>query len=577
MTLAESGNDFADGGAAEVDIAAANVVLNDGDAINFGTVDVTNLTLTAGGNVTQAAGGQAIVVNGTTTITATGNDVTLEEATNDFGPTGATGDATAPVHVTANAVSLTDVNAIQLGAVSADSLTVDAGGSITDTGTDAITVANATSLTAASGSDFFDIRLDGDDANASDRPHAFNTVAFTGEDFSIVDTDALTLNGTANLDSPPETADPTIAGGGTVLVNAGGPLTVGTLTTGGAVTLDAVGALTLNTVNAGGDVTASSTGPMDVIDLDSGGSVSLTALDTMTLSDVLADGDVDAISTGEMTITKVDSTNGAIRLETGESFLIVPPGDNIPLDAGTGITLRAPNGSFSGNSLPVGQTFRSNSGNIVFYFAEGFTVTADAISATPALTLDAPVSAISVENGFVGIGSSGFLSEAQSAGFNPFNTTAPLGATDLLRVTNAFAIHSGGGLTLRIQNTAVFAGAQDGEGTVVVGSTFLSGSFVGISMFGSFAGRTGPTAALPPGFLIDASGLGIPGFGAFTPDPAHTANGCVIGTVSSCTPLGTVTPVLDFEDGRLLSIKFVDPTEDEDDPFSNRGDEEEWE
>ena len=64
---------------------------------------------------------------------------------------------------------------------------------------------------------------------------------------------------------------------------------------------------------------------------------------------------------------------------------------------------------------------------------------------------------------------------------------------------------------------------------------------------------------------------------SFFIDDSATVNGCVIGLVGSCTAIGSLAPILEFEDGRFLGIKFVDPSEDEDDPFSNRGDEEAWE
>ena len=57
----------------------------------------------------------------------------------------------------------------------------------------------------------------------------------------------------------------------------------------------------------------------------------------------------------------------------------------------------------------------------------------------------------------------------------------------------------------------------------------------------------------------------------------NTVNGCVILVASSCQPIGSLSLSLDFPDGLLLGVKFLAPAEDLDDPFTNRGDEEEWE
>ena len=91
------------------------------------------------------------------------------------------------------------------------------------------------------------------------------------------------------------------------------------------------------------------------------------------------------------------------------------------------------------------------------------------------------------------------------------------------------------------------------------------GTLEQFAAFGEINGQTGVNTA----FQFNVSG--------FTVDENHTSNGCVIGTVSSCTPLGSLVLNLQFETGQFLGITFVDPDEDEDDPFSNRGDEEEWE
>ena len=226
-------------------------------------------------------------------------------------------------------------------------------------------------------------------------------------------------------------------------------------------------------------------------------------------------------------------------------------------------------------------TFTSATGLIEFDFNVGFQVVDVPGSGDVSLTFDAPASAIRINEGLFAIGTADFLVEARTGGFNPFSVTAPPGDPDLLLVTGEFGLFSDVLVEVRLQNSGVALGAQNGTGTVVDSVTHLGGAFSGLSLFGSFNGSTSTSAAIDGfrfiGVNSDFNTRYPRGYPVFVPDPANTANGCVIGTISSCTPLGSVTPFLEFDDGRLLSIKFVDPTEDEDDPFSNRGDEEEWE
>ena len=124
--------------------------------------------------------------------------------------------------------------------------------------------------------------------------------------------------------------------------------------------------------------------------------------------------------------------------------------------------------------------------------------------------------------------------------------------------------------TFNVQNTTSVLGSSNiGSGTIITGPITIevrSGQLLQFATFGSVAGRDSQNAAIGTVNLIN-----------FVPGADSTINGCVIGTISSCTPLGTVILNLQFETGQFLGIAFVDPDEDEDDPFSNRGDEEEWE
>ncbi len=562
ITVDDVANDFE-----RLDAGAGAVTVNDRDNIALGSVAVTgDLSVNAVGAISDIDG-ETISVTGTTSLLAADAgltnffDIALDNGVHDFGNDSVAldltlGDATTEVDARGANITLTDSDAIKLGAINAaGALSVTARGSITDTDGDAISVTGATSLTAqnVAGTEFFDIRLDGLDGDPVDRPHDFTTVAFLGEDFTIVDLNDITLNGTANSDAA---ADPTTAGGGSISVDTAGSPTLGVVNAGGAVTITSANELTIGTLTAEGDVTAS--------------------------------------SVGRFTITKVTSNSGAINFDTGENFAITGA-DREPLTADGNVILDAPAGTFFDPAtgtlgrLADGLTFKSESGLIYFDLDQGFFVQAGGPAAPGlfALTFDGPAAAIRLATGDFLIGSESYLNEARSGTFNPFNSTATVTNENLLLVTNTttpgspgnFVLASTGDVRISLQNTSPIQGSQNGAGAVVEGDTFLSGTFEEITLFGTFGGLNGGNAAAG-GFQTGGVSLGTPAFAfpAFTPDPAHTANGCVIGAGGvDCTPLGGATPVLEFEDGRLLGIKFVDPTEDEDDPFSNRGDEEEWE
>ena len=125
ITLDNGSNDFT---ATPVFAASSgtiqNVEITDTSALVFGALTVAgNLTGTiSGGAVTQSG---VLVVPGTTSITATGQNVTFSNASNNF----------ATIGVTGADVTIRDTNAVILAAstVSGD-LSVTAAGAITDSG-----------------------------------------------------------------------------------------------------------------------------------------------------------------------------------------------------------------------------------------------------------------------------------------------------------------------------------------------------------------------------------------------------------------------------------------------------------
>jgi hypothetical protein len=109
----------------------------------------------------------------------------------------------------------------------------------------------------------------------------------------------------------------------------------------------------------------------------------------------------------------------------------------------------------------------------------------------------------------------------------------------------------------------------------------LFGTFNGVSgITASFDGFITESGGSPPagrafGPTADAQNI-ITNLGEFVLNFNNTANGCIIGQTSTCSPIGRVILLLLIDDGSLLAFRFFDEEEEEDDPFSNRGDEEDW-
>ncbi|MCP4473344.1 MAG: S-layer family protein, partial [Gammaproteobacteria bacterium] len=204
ITLDNAGNDFN-----SVALSGANVSIQDANAIEFAASTITGgftVDTNGGGNITQSG---ALSVAGATTLSATGNDITLDNAGNDF---------TSVNIIDAQNVTLTDTDDIALQSTRiAGDLIVTADGAVTNSG--ALKVAGATTLTAAG----YDITL-------NDSSNDFNNVALTGANVSIQDTNAI------------EFAASTITGGFTVDTNGGGNITQsGALRVTGTTTLTAAG------------------------------------------------------------------------------------------------------------------------------------------------------------------------------------------------------------------------------------------------------------------------------------------------------------------------------------------------
>lgn len=170
-------------------LGAPIISLTSGDAITLGDVTSTKLNISAGGAVDQD-GGTALAISGITTVAVDdGFSVTLFNPNNDFG--GAVSVlGNSPLDVPAE-VLLKDKNAILLGDITADSLTIMAGGKVSQDGGTMLDIETTTDVMTANG---FDVLLNN---NTNDFDGAVsvagNVLADLLNQVSITDSNALIL------------------------------------------------------------------------------------------------------------------------------------------------------------------------------------------------------------------------------------------------------------------------------------------------------------------------------------------------------------------------------------------------
>src|SRR5690606_13698132 len=276
-----------------------------------------------------------VTVGGVLSAGSSGAAIDFGNAANDFG--GRVDVSTYALGGGDALVTLVDDNAIQLGDVSAGSLSVTAGGSITDTDDKVIAVSGATTMVARDGGSFFDIRLDNEVGGAF--AHVLSGSAdnvFTGEDITVITALGLRLGAvTANADG---TADSTISGSdGDVFVSASG----GTLELNGLVSVpggfeahgdqvvDAAGSVSvggLASISANHDIILdSASNDFGIVDaMSSSGNVPLVDAGAITLRDVRAMNEL------SVTATEIDTVAGlttGIRSANSSVTLVNAAGD----------------------------------------------------------------------------------------------------------------------------------------------------------------------------------------------------------------------------------------------------------
>ncbi|MED5404749.1 MAG: hypothetical protein VX484_02080, partial [Chloroflexota bacterium] len=257
-----------------------NVTITDTTALDLGALTLAqvagaggNLTVTTGGALTDSG---ALVIPGTTTITATGQVVELDHTSNNF--------ATILFGSSSNAVSsveVVDTNAIVIGASkSTGNFTVTAGGDVTDSGT--VTVGGNLSVTTS----------------ASDGLINMGTLEVDGT--IALDTNG---NGAATVvnDAGIEFAASTVRGALTATA------TTGNITQGAAVAV--TGTSSFTTSESNGTITLSNTGNAfaSAVTLSTTGSTAHATIDNGTTTLDIAASSVG----GNLTLTSGAATDGS--------------------------------------------------------------------------------------------------------------------------------------------------------------------------------------------------------------------------------------------------------------------------
>jgi hypothetical protein len=291
VVLDAAANDFS----STVSITAANnVTLVNGNATELGTSTVSgNLDVTSGGDITDTG---VLSVTGTTTLSAGGNNIILDEGSNDF---------TGAVKMTnVNDATLADTNAIKLGASTiSGNLDVTAGGAITDTGK-LVVDGTATFTTNASSN----ITLDQANNNFKS---AVNVVS--AKNVTLVDTNKIELGD--------------ISISGKLDVTAGGTITGnGTLDIGNTTTLDSNG----NNIKLEG-TTNDFQGSISIVN---GNNVTLVASDAVDMAASTVNGDLKITAGGAITDSGALTIAGTTTLDATGTGGELGVAKNIRLDDG---------------------------------------------------------------------------------------------------------------------------------------------------------------------------------------------------------------------------------------------------
>ena len=184
----DQANDFQ--GAVSLSNSGSNdVTIDDANDLVLGTVSIAagNLNVDNAGTITQTG---VVSVGGNTVLDNSDGDnadITLTNASNAF-----TGTVTFTTD-SGSDISITDTTAFDLVALTANTLTVNAGGAVTDSGT--LAIPGATTISAS-----------GQDITLDEAASTFGTLALTGANVAVTeagatDLGASTVSGTLGITS----------------------------------------------------------------------------------------------------------------------------------------------------------------------------------------------------------------------------------------------------------------------------------------------------------------------------------------------------------------------------------------
>ncbi|MDO8954133.1 MAG: YDG domain-containing protein, partial [Gammaproteobacteria bacterium] len=495
-------------------IGAANAINLTGGTLTAGTLNI----LSSSGAINQTSG--VINASGITTIIAEGagtnNSISLNNASNNFNRI-IVNDTIAG---TAGDVTLSDVNALELGGVKSNALTVTTSGALTQQTGTAITSTGAANFAAGS---LNDITLN----NANN----FTSVGITsGNNVSITDVNILTL------------AASTISG--TLGVNTTGDLTQsGILTVAGATTL---------AVGAANNITLNSANNFSSISVASGNNVSITDANSLTLDASTVSGTLGVNTTGAITQSGVLTVTGATTLAAGSlndialnsandfSSIGITSGNNVSITDANILTLAA---------STISGTFGVN--------------TAGAITQSGALTVSGAtaLAAGTGNNITLTTGTNNFIGAVNVTSANTVSITdvnaLTLGAitTSSLTATTGLTANAGGLLSLtgainsgaaNISLTSTTGGISATGGTITAsGTTTLAAgvandiSLNGANDFGTLAITSGNSVSVSDANILTLAASTISGTFGVNTAGAITQSGAL--TVTGATTLAAGT------------------------------------
>ncbi|MDX1901184.1 MAG: hypothetical protein SFW66_04150 [Gammaproteobacteria bacterium] len=307
ITLSTGTNNFS-----TVSISSGNnVALTDANSVILGASTVSGtLGVTTTGTITQSG---ALSVTGTTTLAAgAANDITLTNASNDFSTIGIT---------SGNNVSITDANALILGASTVSgTYNVTTSGALTQSGT--LTITGLATFTAGTANDI----------TLSTTTNNFSTVkVISGNNINIRDTNAIVL------DAISASGTLTITAGNAITQTAGlsgTTLTAKTVLTGGAAitltnpsnnftTINLSARNTADTANAAGAISYVDADGFDISGMGTTSTLSLTASGSITQSGAISATGVDTFAAGsanDITLNNGSNDFGTVAITSGNNI-----------------------------------------------------------------------------------------------------------------------------------------------------------------------------------------------------------------------------------------------------------------